>query len=384
VIYRVLAAAVFLLSCIGHVCADPPDWENEQVFARNRLPARASFTPFADVDQARSGDRDRSPYFQTLNGDWKFHWVPKPEERPTNFYEAAFDDSAWKSIPVPSNWEMHGYGTPIYLSAGYPFKIDPPRVTSEPPKEYTSFKERNPVGSYRRTFMVPAEWKDRRVLLHFAGVDSAFYVWINGQLIGYSEDSRVPAEFDITDKLVDGENQIAVQVFRWSDGSYLEDQDMWRLSGIFREVFLLARPSVSIADFAVRTNLTNEYRTGDLVIQPEIDAPQNADLEGWTIEAQLFDGDSSVFQEPLKHDAIPIANLGYQADLLVERTPQRGQPKFGWLTGKIESPKLWTAETPNLYRLVLSLRNNDGNIVETTGAHVGFREVRIMEGQLLV
>jgi beta-galactosidase len=382
VIYRVLAAAL-LLSCVGHACADPPDWENEQVFARNRLPARASFTPFADVEQARVGERAKSPWFQTLNGDWKFHWVPKPEERPSNFHEAAFDDSAWKSIPVPSNWEMHGYGTPIYLSAGYPFKIDPPRVTSEPPKDYTSFKERNPVGFYRRTFTVPDEWKNRRVILHFAGVDSAFYVWINGQLVGYSEDSRVPAEFDITDKLED-ENQIAVQVFRWSDGSYLEDQDMWRLSGIFREVFLLARPKVSIADFAVRTNLANEYRTGELVIQPEIDAPQDTDLEGWTIEAQLFDGDSPVFHEPLKHDATPIANLGYQADLLVERTPQRGQPKFGWLTGKLESPKLWTAETPSLYRLVLSLRDAGGNIVETTGTNVGFREVRIEDGKLLV
>jgi beta-galactosidase len=384
VINRISLAVILSLVNATTAFADPQDWENEQVFARNRLPARASFTPFADIEQARVGDYNESPYRQTLNGDWKFHWVPKPEERPTDFHQTTFDDSGWKTISVPSNWEMHGYGTPIYLSAGYPFKIDPPRVTSEPPKEYTTFKERNPVGSYRRTFTLPTNWKDRRVILHFAGVDSAFYVWINGQSVGYSEDSRVPAEFDITDKLVDGENQIAVQVFRWSDGSYLEDQDMWRLSGIFREVFLLARPKVSIADFAVRTNLSNEYRTGELVIHPEIDTPQDANLEGWTIEAQLFDGDKPIFAEPLKHDAAPIANLGYKADLLVERTPQRGQPKFGWLTGKVDSPKLWTAETPNLYRLVLSLRDADGNIVETSGTNVGFREVRIMEGQFLV
>jgi beta-galactosidase len=384
VIHRISFAVILSLVNATTAFADPPDWENEQVFARNRLPARASFTPFADIEQALVGDSNESPYRETLNGNWKFHWVSKPEERPADFHESTFDDSAWKTIPVPSNWEMQGYGTPIYLSAGYPFKIDPPRVTSEPPEDNTAFKERNPVGSYRRTFTVPADWNDRRVILHFAGVDSAFYVWINGKLVGYSEDSRVPAEFDITDKLTAGENQIAVQVFRWSDGSYLEDQDMWRLSGIFREVFLLARPKVSIADFAVRTNLSNEYRTGELVIQPEIDAPQDTDLAGWTLEAQLFDGDKPMFTEPLKHDAAPIANLGYKADLLVERTPQRGQPKFGWLTGKVESPKLWTAETPNLYRLVLSLRDAEGNIIETTGTNVGFREARIMEGQLLV
>jgi beta-galactosidase len=373
------------MACLAFpVLADPPDWENEQVMARNRLPARASFTPFADVEQARLGQQNQSPRYQTLNGAWKFHWVPQPDERPKDFYKSNFDDSSWKTIPVPSNWEMQGYGTPIYVSAGYPFKIDLPRVTSEPPQEFTAFKERNPVGSYRRTFEIPDAWRKRRTILHFAGVDSAFNVWVNGQFVGYSEDSRTPSEFDITDKLVAGKNLIAVEVFRWSDGSYLEDQDMWRLSGIFRDVYLLSRPEVSIADFAVRTELDDDYNNAELLIEPELSITGDHFLEGWTLEAQLFDGDQPVFAKPLSADAPKIANPSYKAELLVERTPQRGQPKFGWLTAKVESPKLWTAETPNLYRLVLTLRDSDGNVIETTGTNVGFRDVKIRAGQLLV
>src|SRR5690606_38895583 len=149
---------------------------------RNRLPARASFVPFADLEQARIGDIRHSPRYQSLNGSWRFSWIPRPQDRPRGFHDPKFDDSAWDTIAVPANWEMHGYGTPIYVSAGYPFKIDPPRVTSKPPQTYTAYEERNPVGSYRRTFEVPAEWHGQRIILHFAGVDSAFYVWVNGQL----------------------------------------------------------------------------------------------------------------------------------------------------------------------------------------------------------
>jgi beta-galactosidase len=381
---RYLASLILHCALMAVACADPPDWENEQVNARNRLPARAWFIPFANVEQARTGNRDDSPRYQSLNGDWRFHWVPRPEDRPTDFYKPTFDDSAWNTIPVPSNWEMHGYGTPVYVSAGYPFKIDPPRVTSEPPKEYTAFKERNPVGSYRRNFEIPEDWRDQRVILHFDGVDSAFYVWINGKLVGYSEDSRSPAEFDITDPLIGGTNTIAVQVFRWCDGSYLEDQDMWRLSGIFRDVYLIARPSVSLRDFAVRTELDEDYQDARLLIEPEIDVEEIDSLDGWTIEAQLFDGSEPVFDEPLTQDAAKIANLGYKADVLVERTPQRGQPKFGWIAAEVKSPKLWTAETPNLYRLVISLRDDKDTVVETAGCDVGFREVEIRAGQLLV
>lgn len=377
---------ITIFACLSWAAAfaGPPDWENEQVNARNRLPPRASFIPFVDIEQARVGDIHQSPRYHSLNGPWRFSWAPRPQDRPRSFYDPALNDSAWDTIPVPANWEMHGYGTPIYVSAGYPFKIDPPRVTSDPPEGYTAHQERNPVGSYRRTFEVPADWRDQRIILHFAGVESAFYVWVNGHLIGYSEDSRSPAEFDITDQLVDGTNHLAVEVFRWCDGSYLEDQDMWRLSGIYRDVYLLARPGVSLRDFAVRTELDDQYEDAQLLIEPDIAVTGISSLEGWTVEAHLFDGDRPVLEKPLREDAAPIANLDYKADLLVERTPQRGQPKFGWLVTAVKSPKLWTAETPHLYRLVLALRNGSGEIVEAVGCDVGFREVAMADGEMLI
>jgi beta-galactosidase len=376
----VLFACVFTIQAY----AAPSDWENHEINARNRLPARTSFVPYETIEQARFGDRHSSPRFQSLDGEWRFDWVARPEDRSTAFHRADFDDSAWKTIPVPSNWELHGYGTPIYVSAGYPFKIDPPRVTSKPPADYTAFKERNPVGSYRRTFEVSNEWYDQRVILHFAGVESAFLVWINGQQVGYSEDSRSPSEFDITAQLIKGENTIVVQVYRWCDGSYLEDQDMWRLSGIFREVSLFARPKVSLRDFAVRTELDDAYENAKLLIEPEIAVVEDQDLGGWTVEAQLYEGETPLFSVPISAEVAKIANPDYKAEFLVERTPQRGQPKFGWLSAEVQSPRLWTAETPNLYRLVLALKDGAGAIVESVGCDVGFREVEIHDGQLLV
>ena len=166
-----------------------PDWENLSVLEINRESARADFVPFANEEQALSGDRAKSPYYLLLNGDWKFNWVSHPDNRPVDFFHTNFNDKAWKTIPVPSNWEMRGYGTPIYVSAGYPFKIDPPRVMGEPKADYTAFKERNPVGSYRHSFSLPQNWNGRKVFIHFEGVQSAFYVWINGQKVGYSQGS---------------------------------------------------------------------------------------------------------------------------------------------------------------------------------------------------
>lgn len=196
------------------------DWENHHVLQINREPARAAFVPFAK----QKGDCSMS-----LDGMWKFRWTPVPSERIADFYRTDFNDEDWKSFPVPANWEINGYGTPIYVSAGYPFKIDPPRVMGEPKASYTTYKERNPVGQYRRTFILPAGWKaDGQTFLRFEGVMSAFYVWINGERIGYSQGSMEPSEFNITRWLKPGENQIALEVYRYSDGSYLEDQDFWR------------------------------------------------------------------------------------------------------------------------------------------------------------
>lgn len=365
--------------------AAAPDWENEQVIHINTEPPRATFIPFPDVASAVSLSNEASPFYFSLNGSWKFHWVPKPELRPTNFFETDFDDSSWTNVVVPSCVEMHGYGIPIYVSSGYPFKIDPPRVTSEPPTNYTAFAQRNPVSSYRRTFELPENWKARRVFIHFDGVESAFYLWVNGARVGYSEDSRTPAEFDLTSFVRSGVNQIAVEVYRWSDGSYLEDQDMWRMSGIFRGVYLYSTGTARIRDFAVRTDLNADYRDATLRIKPELADYARRSLTNWTIRAQLFDANQKpVFQNELRHSAAEILNGDWNAKILDDRTPQRGPAKFAWLEGVVKNPAKWTAETPNLYTLVLTLNDENGNVIEADRCQIGFRKIEIRNGQFLV
>jgi beta-galactosidase len=370
---------------IARSFAGAPDWENEHVLHINTESPRSAFIPFATVAQALNDDETNSPFFLSLDGNWKFHWVARPELRPTNFFETNFDDSSWTNIEVPSCVEMKGFGTPIYVSSGYPFKIDPPRVLDEPPTNYTSFKERDPVSSYRRVFALPKEWNGRRVFLHFDGVESAFYVWVNGVQVGYNQGSRTPAEFDVTDFIQPGANQIAVQVFRWSDGSYLEDQDMWRMSGIFRRVYLYSTATARIRDFAVRTDLDSNYRNATLEIKPELADFTNRSLKNWTVCAQLFDADNQpIFQNDLHHDAAEILNRDWNAKILNDRTPQRGPAKFAWLEGKVEYPAKWTAETPNLYTLVLTLNDPQGNVVEADRCRIGFRKIEIRNGQFLI
>ena len=376
---------VMLFSQSGFSQFNKPDWENLSVLEINREPARATFIPYADSQQALNADRNASPWFQSLNGDWKFNWVAQPDLRPLDFYKEDFNDQSWKTIPVPSNWEMQGYGTPIYVSAGYPFKIDPPRVTGTPKEDYTTYKERNPVGSYRRVFALPLGWESRRTFIHFAGVQSAFYVWVNGQKVGYSQGSMEPSEFDITDYVRPGTNHLAVEVYRWCDGSYLEDQDMWRTSGIHREVFLYSTADARISDFAVRTILDKDYKDANLQIKPELKAYDDNKLEGWNIEAQLFDAAGNpVFENALQQDALPVLNADNKAGVLNDRTPQRGIAKFAWIEANVPDPQKWTAETPNLYTLVLTLTDDNKKTVEAVSCKVGFRSVEIENGQVLV
>jgi beta-galactosidase len=380
-----LLALVLLSAAVGVAFAEPRDWENEQVLHIGTEPPRATFVPFATVDEALNDDPTNSPYYLTLNGEWKFNWAPKPELRPVNFFQTNYDDSSWSNLTVPSNWEMKGYGTPIYLGSGYPFKIDPPRVTSEPPTNWTAFAQRDPVGSYRRTFELPKAWAGRRVFVHFDGVDSAFYLWINGARAGFSKDSRTPDEFELTDWLRPGPNELAVEVYRWSDGSYLEDQDMWRLSGIFRPVYLYSTAAGRIRDFGVRTDFDADYRDATLQIQPAL-AAKNLSLSGWTVRAQLFDAEKRLVKAAgtLTGDAEEILNPDFSAKILDARMPQRGQPKFAWLEGHIPEPAKWTAETPNLYTLVLTLNDPQGNVIEADCCQVGFRKIEIRSGQLLI
>ena len=240
VVFFVLCAALFS----GSARETPNDWENPTLFAVNREAPHASFFVYTDREEALEGKRYPEGHYMLLNGPWKFHWVPRPAERPLDFYGTDFDDRGWAEIPVPSNWQLRGYGIPIYINAGYPFRpADPPKIPHD----------NNPVGSYRKVFTLPAEWEGDEIFIRFAGVESAFYLWVNGRKVGYSQGSRTPAEFNITSYLEKGENLVAAEVYRWSDGSYLEDQDFWRLSGIFRDVFLTRREGSHIRDYWIRT-----------------------------------------------------------------------------------------------------------------------------------
>jgi len=382
VLFSILGLFFFLQAGFSEELAD---WENLSVNEIYREPARSDFVPFADEEQALKGIREGSSSYMSLNGDWRFNWVPKPENRPVSFFELDFPDKGWDLVKVPFNWEMKGYGTPVYVSAGYIFRIDPPRVTSEPDKNYTTYKERNPVGSYRKWVEMPENWNDRQVFIHFDGVSSAFYVWVNGKKVGYSEGSMEPAEFNITSYLNPGRNLVSVEVYRLCDGSYLEDQDMWRLSGIYRDVYLYSTASVRIRDFAIRTIPDTKYEDFKLEINPEIVVYNDEDLAGWTLEASLFDeAGKMILEKPLVQDAEPVLNKAFKSIVLNQRTPQRGKAAFAWIEKVISRPLKWTAETPYLYNLVLSLKNTTGKVVESVSSAVGFRSVEVKVGQVLL
>ena len=353
-----------------------PDWENHHVLQINREPARAAFTPF----HVQKGDCSIC-----LDGTWKFRWTPVPDERIVEFYQTDFNDKDWVGFPVPANWEVNGYGTPIYVSAGYPFKIDPPRVMGEPKVDYTTYKERNPVGQYRRSFQLPAGWEARgQTFLRFEGVMSAFYVWINGERVGYSQGSMEPSEFNITNYLRAGENQIALEVYRYSDGSYLEDQDFWRFGGIHRSIHLLHTPDIRIRDYAVRTlPVSTDYQDFILQIDPQFSVYRGMTGKGTTLQGVLKDASGREIAT-LKGDVEDILDLEHKAGRMNEWYPQRGPRKLGRMSATIKSPKRWTAETPYLYKLHLTLLTAEGEVIEQVEQSVGFRSVEIRNGQLLV
>lgn len=346
-----------------------PDWEDSEVIGRNKEPAHCSLIPCESLATARRafmpGEHARdhpSAWYQTLNGTWKFHWVKRPADRPVEFHREEYDVTDWAEIPVPSNWQRHGYGTPIYTNVKYPYSID---IKNPPGIDH----ENNPVGSYRREFTVPEAWirEGREVFLHFDGVKSAFYVWVNGTRVGYSQGSMTPAEFRVTALVRPGTNTIAVEVYRWSDGSYLEDQDMWRLSGIYREVFLFATPPVHVRDFFTRTELDGEYRDATLHVDLKIHqyAPASKDAVPVTVEGILFDP-TGVELAKATSDAV---------------TPEVGKDVPAALEMAVANPAKWTTETPVLHELVFLLHGPDGAVIEAERTHVGFRRLELVDAQ---
>lgn len=334
------------------------DWEHLDKLHLNRLSSRAYFIPYHDLESALTFERGCSRWFKLLNGSWKFNFSPTPFDVPEDFFIEDFDDSLWDDIRVPGCWQLQGYGRPHYTDLIYPFPVDPPRVPAE-----------NPTGSYRREFYIPDEWKSLQILLRFEGVDSAFHVWVNGHEVGYSQGSRLPAEFDISPFVRAGKNILAVRVYQWSVGSYLEDQDMWWLSGVFRDVYLLARPKIHLADFFAIPMLDENYKNGTLKIRTWWENTDFKEVYNYQIEYRLLDKECRLVVDPLIcKDIRLVPGINGEMEVTIE----------------VENPNKWTAETPYLYNLLIVLKDRNGNTVEVVPARIGFRNIEIKEGNLLV
>jgi beta-galactosidase len=342
-----------------------PVWEDPLILGIHKLPPRGDAWPHPDVASAVSGSYDHSPWVQSLNGDWPFHWAANPDLRPVDFHREDFDAGAWKTIRVPGNWETQGHGIPVYSNWRYPFKCDPPRVMGEPDARWTGFTHRNPVGSYRTSFRVPEEWPaGGKILLHFAGVRSAFHLWVNGEHAGYSQDSTSPAEFDVTRLVRSGENLLAVEVTKYCAGSYLEDQDMWRLGGIFRDVFLYALPPTHLWDVQAHGVLDQDLRDGLLTLRGNLLLGGEEPPRGYGIRFHLFDP-SGMRVGDTSGEATPFARSADGAIAETRLIVRRARP--------------WTHETPDLYTAVLELCDERGAAVEARALRVGFRTVELRD-----
>jgi beta-galactosidase len=362
IFFSLLLIALAVTSCrrfskyegVAFTEKEPRDWENPEMIGQGKEPPHATIISYNDEASALGAVKGSSPNTLSLDGIWKFNLVKTPDQRPYWFFKDDYDTRDWNDIAVPSNWEMKGYDVPIYVNISYPHKKDPPRIQHD----------YNPVGSYKRTFSIPSGWKQKEVFLHFGGVASAFYVWINEQLVGYSQDSKTPAEFNITKYLKGGKNSIAVEVYRWCDGSYLEDQDFWRMSGIQRSVFLHARPKTYIRDFFALGSLENNYVDGLLKVSVSLASFETED-DDLTVEVSLFDNGQKLYSESEK------ARL---SDGKAEVSFEKSLPEI----------KKWSAEIPDLYTLVLNLKGKNGELLESVSSKIGFRRVEIINSQLLV
>jgi len=341
-------------------------WENPLVTSINRQAARATGYSYSSVADALEGNRNKSR-IKILNGEWDFKFAKNLQEAPQDFYKDEVKN--WDKIEVPSNWELKGYGMAIYKSAVYSFRpVNPPFVP----------KDDNPIGSYQRKFTVPENWDGMNVTLHFGGVSSAFQVWINGDFLGYGQDSFNSSEFNITPYLKKGENILSVRVFRYSDGSYLEDQDHWRLSGIQREVFIMAEPKLRIQDFFVQTKLDKQYKDAVFQLRPRLENFTGDTIKNHTFEVQLYDPQNKpLFEKGLSRKAI---------DIISEVSPRLDKVRFGFFQETIKNPLKWSAEQPNLYTLVMTLKNPDGSISEVKSCKVGFRSIEFSKenGKMLI
>ena len=354
--YKICLIVLTLQTIIGYTQITNADWENPLLVDENKEPQRSSFILFESKEDVLTNKIERSALYQSINGIWKFSYTDQCRNRPIDFFKTNYDDSKWKTLPVPSNWELQGFGIPIYTNIIYPFPKNPPFVGED-----------NPVGSYRKEFTVPDYWNGKEVVLHFGSITGCAFIYVNGQKVGMTKASKMAAEFNITKYLQKGRNLLAVQVFRWHDGSYLEDQDFWRLSGIERDVFVYAMPSLCIWDFQLDTDLDANYTDGMFSAAVTVRKFKGSSIKNAVLSVELKDQNGKIVFSQEKetengNDSIKEISFG----------------------GKMLQPNKWSAEKPDLYNCIITLKNGSGQIITTTGTQVGFRKIEIKNARLLV
>lgn len=346
---------------------DIADWWNDvSVCEVNKMSPRTNVIPYQDEEGIKNLEYRQSPYYQCLNGKWKFHWVEKPADKPQGFFANNYDVSSWGSIPVPGNWELNGYGVPVYVNQRNEFPSNQPYA----PTEY------NPVGCYVHEFKIPKEWDDRNVYINFGAVKSAMYLWINGQFVGYSEDSKTPAEFDITPYIKKGKNKLAVEAYRFSDGSYLECQDYWRMSGITRDVFIYSKPKTNIYDFFVKAGLDETYKEGVFDISIDINYGKKVPSK-LNVEIEINS------DEYVEHKVNKTFSKKIKKKHLANNKKENGISTVSF-SEVIKHIEPWSAEKPNLYDMTIRLKDKNDNVIEVVGAKIGFRTTEVKDGQLKV
>ncbi|MFT3903759.1 MAG: glycoside hydrolase family 2 TIM barrel-domain containing protein [Niabella sp.] len=371
-ILTLTAALAFALNTMAQGL--PSELQTPEIVSVNRMPMRASGFGYESRALAEKRTKENSSRFMSLNGLWKFDWVQDPTKRPADFYKPGFDDSRWTNFAVPANWEVNGYGLPIYVN--HPFEFTGRAKTGSrlnPPFDIP--EHNNPVGSYRKKFTLPEDWKGQQVFIHLGAVKSAFFIWVNGEKVGYSEDSKLAAEFDITEYVKPGENLVALQVYRWSDGSYLECQDMWRISGIERDVYLYATPKLDLRDFKIQSTLVNNYQDGNLKADIEVNSYKldkntlHSKPDTFSVTMDLVDAAGQTVFSQTTESAQSVLGR-YKKSVSFEKT--------------IPGVKPWTAETPYLYTLYMTLKDKSGNTIEVVPVRVGFRTIEIKGRDFLV
>lgn len=352
-------AVASLLSVSSHAnAAERQPWEDHQVFAINKLAPHATFFPFKSEHAALNNVKENSSNFLLLNGLWKFDWQRSPKDKPNGFEQVDFNDAVWGQIPVPGNWETEGYGYPIYLDERFPFTTKWP----DAPKDY------NPIGSYRKPFEMPKSWQGKQVFLHVGAAKSSLDVWLNGEKVGFSQGSKTPAEFDVTQYVNQGDNLLAFQIRRWTDASYLESQDMLRISGIERDVYLYATPKQQLVDFHAKPTLSKNFTQGSLTVDIDLHNHNKASAKQ-TVQVQLLDP---------RQDMKPVVNVKKELKLRGNKSKQLT------FANDIDMPALWSAETPNLYTLLITVKDSKGNVTQSISDDIGFRYIEVVNSQLTI